>query len=63
MPSRMMHTRPKSCWRHSSLCQLLMALLMMWGRSSGGSYVIFIFLLLSCKQGTQMNESFTKFWI
>jgi hypothetical protein len=29
-------------------------------RSSGGSFVIFIFYLLSFNYGTQMNECFTK---
>jgi hypothetical protein len=36
------------------------ALPIAWERSSGGSFVIFVFLLVSCSYGTQMDEYFTR---
>jgi hypothetical protein len=38
-----------------------MALSMARERSSGGSCIIFVFLVLACKHGTQVNESFIKY--
>jgi hypothetical protein len=59
MPSWPKRARPQIHWGRSSLRWLLVVLPMAREGSSGGSFVIFVFLL-SCSCRTQMNECFTK---
>jgi hypothetical protein len=60
MPSGPKRARPQIYWHRSSLHWFLVALPMAREGSSGGSFIIIVFLLLSYSCGTQMNECFAK---